>query len=83
MKIDTTIIRKAVANAGGQVSMAKKVGVTQGLVSNWCNGATIASRHFKRIAQAGDVAQSKLMAAEALNAEIREYNKTHAVSLAS
>lgn len=83
MNLDTTLIRKAVANAGGQVSMAKKVKVTQGLVSNWCNGATIASRHFKRIAEAGDISLNKLMACEAANAEIREAVKAHAVALAS
>ncbi len=75
MNIDTTLIRRAVENAGGQVKMAKAVGVTQGLVSNWCNGATIASRHFSKIADAGRVSKVKLMESEAANAELRGTNK--------
>jgi DNA-binding transcriptional regulator YdaS (Cro superfamily) len=74
--IDTTLIRQAVANAGGQVKMAKAVNVSQGLVSNWCNGAMIASRHLAKIAEAGGVKLRALSDQEIRNAEARHAAKT-------
>lgn len=36
--MDTTAIRKAVTLAGGQTALARRLGVSQGLVWQWCEG---------------------------------------------
>lgn len=36
--MDTTAIQKAVALAGGQTALARRLGVSQGLVWQWCSG---------------------------------------------
>lgn len=37
-KLDTTAIRKAVEAMGSQTALAEAIGVSQGLVWQWCNG---------------------------------------------
>lgn len=57
-------IQQAVEDAGGQTSLAKKIGVSQGLVWQWCNGAAIHSRHFAAITAATSVTAEQLLADE-------------------
>jgi DNA-binding transcriptional regulator YdaS (Cro superfamily) len=71
-EIDTTLIRQAVTFAGGQKAMAAKLGVTQGLVSNWCCGNTIMPRHFSNIASVGGISHRKLAEAEMHNSSVRD-----------
>jgi len=59
-----TAIQRAVTIAGSQEKLAEAIGVTQGLVSQWCNGATIATRHFAAIEQATKVTAGELLVDE-------------------
>ncbi|WP_354015428.1 transcriptional regulator [Dyella japonica] len=57
-------IHRAVRLAGGQTSLATKVGVSQGLVWQWCNGARIPTRHFESIEKETGVSAQELLADE-------------------
>lgn len=59
-----TAIQQAVEDVGGQTSLAKKIGVSQGLVWQWCNGASIPTHHFAAITSATSVTAEQLLADE-------------------
>jgi len=46
------LIQKAISVAGGQVALAKKVGVSQGAVSKWVKGGVIRPENAKLIQKA-------------------------------
>lgn len=54
-------IQRAVEKAGSQEKLAEKIGVTQGLVSQWVNGAQIPHKHFPRIEKATGVTAHELL----------------------
>lgn len=62
--ISKSAIRQAVDIAGGQTSLATKIGVSQGLVWQWCNEARISTRHFKAITAATGITAEQLLADE-------------------
>lgn len=59
-------IQRAVEKAGSQDELARRINVSQGLVSQWVNGAKIEMHHFPNIERAtgGDVTASDLLADE-------------------
>jgi DNA-binding transcriptional regulator YdaS (Cro superfamily) len=59
-------IERAIEKAGGQGPLADAIGVSQGLISQWVNGAPIHQRHFPEIERAtdGDVTPQELLADE-------------------
>ena len=59
-------IQRAVEKAGSQDELARRISVSQGLVSQWVNGAKIETRHFPNIVKAtnGDVTAEQLLADE-------------------
>jgi DNA-binding transcriptional regulator YdaS (Cro superfamily) len=61
-----TAIERAIEKAGSQDELARRVKVSQGLVSQWVNGAKIELRHFPEIERAtdGDVTAEQLLADE-------------------
>jgi DNA-binding transcriptional regulator YdaS (Cro superfamily) len=59
-----TAIQKAVQKAGGQTALAGVIGVTQGLVWQWLQGARIPTRHFAAIEKATGVTAMQLLADE-------------------
>lgn len=61
--MDTTFIKAAVEAIGGQGALAKAIGVTQSLVSQWCNEKRpVAAHHCVAIerATAGQVTRYDL-----------------------
>ena len=59
-------IQRAVEKAGSQDELARRIDVSQGLVSQWVNGAKIETRHFPEIERAtnGDVTATDLLTDE-------------------
>lgn len=59
-------IRRAIEKAGSQDELARRINVSQGLISQWVNGAKIETRHFPKIEQAtgGEVTSTDLLADE-------------------
>lgn len=59
-------IQRAVDKAGSQDELARRIDVSQSLVSMWVNGAKIETRHFPKIelATGGEVTSSDLLADE-------------------
>ena len=55
-------IRRAVRNCGSQQKLAEAIGVTQGRVSQWINGAIIHQRHYEAIERASKVPVADLLA---------------------
>jgi DNA-binding transcriptional regulator YdaS (Cro superfamily) len=45
-------IQKAVDVVGSQIELARRIGVTQSLISQWVQGATILPKHFLAIERA-------------------------------
>jgi DNA-binding transcriptional regulator YdaS (Cro superfamily) len=62
--MSTSAISRAVTEAGSQQRLAELIGVTQGLVSQWCNGARVATRHFSAIEKTTGVTAQELLADE-------------------
>lgn len=46
------VIERAIAIAGSQYELAKRIGVNQSTVSKWLNGAEVSSRFIRAIATA-------------------------------
>lgn len=67
-----TAIKRAIAIAGNQENLAKAIGVSQGLISQWINGAQIATRHFAAIENVTKVTASELLVDEMAKASWRE-----------
>lgn len=59
-------IQRAIEKAGSQDELARRINVSQGLVSQWVNGAKIETRHFPEIERAtnGHVTPEELLADE-------------------
>jgi len=62
-------IQRAVSIAGSQEKLAEAIGVTQGLVSQWCNGAAVATRHFAAIERETKVSAGELLVDEMAKAK--------------
>ncbi|MBK0003144.1 helix-turn-helix domain-containing protein [Erwinia sp. S38] len=58
------VIEKAIAIAGSQSELAKRVGVGQSTISKWLKGAEISSRYISSISAAAD---GKITPAEILS----------------
>lgn len=58
--MDTTVITKAVEQAGGQTALAAAIGVSQQMVWQWVNGRRpVPAKYCIAIEQAPDVTQTR------------------------
>lgn len=59
-------IQRAIQKVGSQDELARRINVSQSLVSMWVNGAKIETRHFPEIERVtnGDVTATDLLADE-------------------
>jgi DNA-binding transcriptional regulator YdaS (Cro superfamily) len=69
--MSTSAITRAVAKAGSQQRLAELIGVTQGLVSQWVNGARVATRHFEAIERETGITAQELLTDEMAKAQKR------------
>lgn len=69
-----TALQRAIDIAGGQAKLGATIGVTQGLISQWVNGAPIHQRHFLSISRAtdGQVTPEELLADELARLETND-----------
>lgn len=54
-------IERAVKNVGSQQKLAEAIGVTQSLVSQWINGATVHQRHYEAIERVSGIRVHELL----------------------
>lgn len=63
-------LERAISVAGSQEKLAAAIGVSQGLISQWLNGAQITTKHFPKIEAATGVTAQEL-----LEDELRKLDK--------
>lgn len=73
-------IQRAVQKAGGQTALADAIGVSQGLVWQWLNGAQINTRHFAPIEKATGIKAGDLLVDEMAKAAERTKQAKHKTS---
>lgn len=67
-----TALERAIERAGSQDKLATIIGVSQGLVSQWLNGAPIPPRHFPNIEAGTGVTAHELLDDELAKLRARE-----------
>lgn len=65
-------IQQAIDDVGSQTALANKIGVSQGLVWQWVNGAAIPTHHFSAITNVSTVTAEQLLADEMAKAARRK-----------
>jgi len=73
MKIEITSVRELIKHLGSQAAVAKKIGLTQGAVSQWAVTGRIMPKHWKAIIKIAAELGFELTPEELMQIMLREH----------